>query len=510
MRRSIQILAILLVAQVQLFATDISDRYINKHKDLAISEMKRTGVPASIKLAQGILESDFGRSKLAQRANNHFGIKCGGDWVGPAFYKEDDDYDKRGKLVKSCFRKYDKVRDSWVAHSEFLKRPRYRHLFYLRPSDYKGWARGLRQAGYATSPTYAQKLITVIERYQLYQYDDIQPELPEEIVTETRPNRPQLDRTSTDRLNDNTRLENLAVVSTINDVKVTHALAGETLMNIADRTNTSVNALLKYNEMLTSSSVTLPTGTRVFLQPKRSTNRGKETWHKVRSGETMYDISQRYGIRLDRLYERNRMKKETQPAIGEQIMLRGRRTDSPTLRDGATSSDSTSDQEDGLSTPTPDFRPIPKIESSTETVVTEEGFFEEGEDNIVSLDELDIPVVQSTTTSTNSREDIYEDLDVAAELSLDSNPTQVSNRNKERVVRSTPNVKQPQFEESIEEVSVVPVSNHVTTTHDYYIVRQKDTLYSIARMHGATVDQIRNWNRLTSDTIHPNQRLRVR
>ncbi|MEM1325986.1 MAG: glucosaminidase domain-containing protein [Bacteroidota bacterium] len=508
MRRSIQIIAILLVAQVQLFATDISDRYINKHKDLAISEMKRTGVPASIKLAQGILESDFGRSRLAQRANNHFGIKCGGDWVGATFYKEDDDYDKRGKLVKSCFRKYGKVRDSWVAHSEFLKRPRYRHLFYLRPSDYKGWARGLRQAGYATSPTYAQKLITVIERYQLFQYDDLELELPEEIVPETRPNRPQLDRRPTDRLNDNTRLEDLGVVSTINDVKVTHSLAGETLMTVADRTNTSVNALMKYNEMLTSSSTVLPTGTRVFLQPKRSTNRSKETWHKVQSGETMYDISQQYGLRMDRLYERNRMKEGTQPAIGEQIMLRGRRRDSPNLRDEAASEDRASTQEDdGLSTPVPDFRPTPKVEETV--TIAEEDFFEEGENNTVNLEELDAPVVHLPTTATDRDEMIYEDLDVAAELSVDNNPTQVSNRRKERVVRSTPEVAAPQFEDRLEEeVVTAPISE--STSYSYYVVRQKDTLYSIARMYGATVDQIRSWNRLTDNTIHPNQRLRVR
>jgi LysM repeat protein len=501
MRRSIQILAIALLANVQLFATDISERYINNHKDLAISEMKRTGVPASIKLAQGILESDFGRSKLAQKANNHFGIKCGGSWVGPTFYKEDDDYDRRGKLVKSCFRKYDKTKDSWIAHSEFLKQPRYRSLFYLRPSDYKGWARGLRQAGYATNPAYAQKLISVIERYQLFQYDDLQPELPEEVITETRPNRPTLERNNrNEHLNDNTRLEDMPVVSSINDVRVTHSLAGETLMKIADRTGNSVNALTRYNEQLTSVSTVLPTGTRVFLQPKRATNRGKETWHKVQAGETMYDISQRYAIRLDRLYERNRMKENTQPAIGEQIMLRGRRTDSPVLRNGTATQEKIIQEEDsGLSTPTPDFRPTPKLEQSTVGAGDEE-LLAEGDENIVWLDELDVPE-RATPTMKDSA---FEDLDVAAELDVENSPVQTSSRQKERVVRSTPPPAQT--------VGHVATPEPVTEVqYSYYTVRPKDTLFSIAKAYGTTVDQVRIWNGLTSsDTIHPNQRLRVR
>jgi len=147
------------------------DQYIHQYKDIAIQEMGRTGVPASIKLAQGLLESNAGRSTLAQKAHNHFGIKCGGSWKGKTFYRKDDDY-RNGKLVKSCFRKYKRATASYIAHSNFLTdNRRYASLFSLSPKDYKAWAKGLKKAGYATSKTYASKLIKLIEEYQLYKFD---------------------------------------------------------------------------------------------------------------------------------------------------------------------------------------------------------------------------------------------------------------------------------------------------------------------------------------------------
>ena len=156
---------------IALLSNQSFNNYIEQHKDIAIQEMLRTGVPASIKLAQALLESNAGRSTLALKANNHFGIKCGSKWKGKTHYRKDDDY-KRGKLVKSCFRKYKKTQESFIAHSNFLKdNKRYASLFQLDRKDYKKWAKGLKKAGYATSKTYAQKLIKLIEEYKLYQYD---------------------------------------------------------------------------------------------------------------------------------------------------------------------------------------------------------------------------------------------------------------------------------------------------------------------------------------------------
>lgn len=146
--------------------------YIEEHKDLAIVEMYRTGIPASITLAQGLHESNYGQSRLATEANNHFGIKCKSYWQGQTFYHKDDDYDKQGKLLDSCFRSYNSTVESYVDHSNFLKFTKhYGELFTFHRTDYKSWAYGLKKCGYATDKTYAEKLINKIEKYYLNQYD---------------------------------------------------------------------------------------------------------------------------------------------------------------------------------------------------------------------------------------------------------------------------------------------------------------------------------------------------
>ncbi len=156
-------------------ANDVTLQYIEQYKSIAINEMNRLGIPASIKMAQAILESNSGRSTLARQSNNHFGIKCGGNWAGKEVYREDDDY-HNGLLIRSCFRAYDDPAESFIAHSEFLANPkssRYKFLFLLDKSDYRGWAYGLQKAGYATDPKYPDKLISLIEKYQLYLLDQI-------------------------------------------------------------------------------------------------------------------------------------------------------------------------------------------------------------------------------------------------------------------------------------------------------------------------------------------------
>ncbi len=151
-----------------------SDRqvYVQTYKDVAIIEMHRRGVPASIKLAQAILESRSGTSTFALSSNNHFGIKCKKHWQGETYYQKDDDKDEQGNLLESCFRSYDRVLESYVDHSNFLaQRENYTSLFFLSRTDYKGWAHGLKRCGYATDPQYAEKLISIIEREDLAQYD---------------------------------------------------------------------------------------------------------------------------------------------------------------------------------------------------------------------------------------------------------------------------------------------------------------------------------------------------
>ena len=173
------ILALFLVTSVPFGTTadkELASTYISTYKDIAIQEMHRTGIPASIKLAQGLLESDWGRSDLATSANNHFGIKCGGSWDGNTFYKEDDDRDRKGKLIKSCFRAFSNPTESYMAHSDFLTDPkkeyRYGFLFNYKSDDYRSWAKGLKKSGYASDPKYPDKLITIIKKYNLDQFDE--------------------------------------------------------------------------------------------------------------------------------------------------------------------------------------------------------------------------------------------------------------------------------------------------------------------------------------------------
>ncbi len=151
---------------------DMAVAYINRYSAIALSEMYQNGIPASIKLGQALLESQYGTSELAQNTRNHFGLKCKDYWEGQRYYHPDDDYDEQGNKLLSCFRVYQRVEDSYRDHSNFLKHsPWYKTLFELDRTDYRAWAKGLKKCGYATDPAYPAKLISVIERYELYRFD---------------------------------------------------------------------------------------------------------------------------------------------------------------------------------------------------------------------------------------------------------------------------------------------------------------------------------------------------
>ncbi len=308
--------------------------YIEKYKAIAMEEMIRNRIPASIKLAQGILESADGKSKLASNANNHFGMKCGNDWTGDTYYLKDDDYDSNGNLVKSCFRVYDIPEQSYLAHSKFLRNPekryRYGFLFDLDIKDYKAWAKGLKASGYATNPNYANLLIGIIEANQLYKYDDltrIPIEFPEMEILPMEDD-PMLAETSTDT--DDDRIKNEVVMN--NGLRMVFASNGDTPRSIGDFFGIKPKKLSKYNEFYESGRMPLDKGDRVYLQPKRKAWRGQEKTHKVNPGETMYDISQMYGVKLEKLYRRNRMTMGTEPASNQNIYVRGKRSRKDVVR----------------------------------------------------------------------------------------------------------------------------------------------------------------------------------
>jgi len=241
--------------------------YIARFNRAAVLSMDRIGVPASIVLAQGVLESAAGTSDLATEANNHFGIKCGGNWTGKTYRKKDDDRDEDGNIVESCFRSYGSVEESYVDHGQFLRDPRksnrYGFLFNLDRTDYKGWAHGLQAAGYATSPDYADMLINLIERYQLYQYDS-PGSRPTTFPTEgggngqpatpVGPNAPGQRPEATGR------------IGRVNDVNVVASREGETLEDVARAFRLNTQKVVEYNDRGYSPVVRLRPNTRIFIQ----------------------------------------------------------------------------------------------------------------------------------------------------------------------------------------------------------------------------------------------------
>ena len=177
MKKGIQITAFLSIILAGIFGgsfrpISVQELYMDQYKYVAISEMQRSGIPASIKMAQGIMESMAGRSELAVQANNHFGIKCKGTWTGETYLYQDDDLDSSGQLIHSCFRMYPSAVDSYIDHTDFiLGRSRYKELFNYSKFDYESWALGLKKCGYATDPLYAKKLLETIRKYILENLD---------------------------------------------------------------------------------------------------------------------------------------------------------------------------------------------------------------------------------------------------------------------------------------------------------------------------------------------------
>lgn len=272
------------------------NQYIATYAPIAIKEMKRTGIPASITLAQGMLESNNGNSKLAKKANNHFGIKCHSDWKGPSVRHDDD---KR----KECFRKYSSANESFRDHSDFLvEGSRYAFLFNYKPTDYVSWAKGLKKAGYATDRKYAERLINIIEKYELYQYDSGR----RNDKKEKRKQKP---------------VESITRDVFINNMtEFVYAKEGDTYKIIADEFQTIENLILKFNDLPKNANIT--PGQRIYIKPKRNKAEKGNNFHDVKEGETMYTISQTYAIKLKKLYKINNMQPGTKIEPGNRLILR--------------------------------------------------------------------------------------------------------------------------------------------------------------------------------------------
>jgi LysM repeat protein len=351
--------------------------YLNTYSALAVREMKRTGIPASITLAQGMLESNYGRSRLATQGNNHFGIKCHSSWTGRKIYHDDN---RKGE----CFRAYPSAEESYRDHSDFLvSGSRYRDLFRLGSTDYKGWAHGLKKAGYATDPKYADLLIRKIEEYKLWAYDTgaavpgataqpgrstgtatsgttataqpatvrpgrssgtskadtsatgigaTSPAVP--VVSQPDAGKPDTSRlqreaqtpAGTTRVNDAEEPIKVITLSTgkkvmeNNNVEYIIVEEGDTFESLARRHQLLAWEITRYNDL--ESGALLKPGQVIYLQPKRSSAARGLSMHTVETGETMYSISQKYAIKLSSLYKMNLMDEGTECRPGQKLRIR--------------------------------------------------------------------------------------------------------------------------------------------------------------------------------------------
>ena len=337
--------------------------YIEKYKDIAVAEMKRAKIPASITLAQGLYESGFGKSYLATNTNNHFGIKCHETWTGKTFKYTDD-------APNECFRVYDNAEQSYIDHSEFLmNRKRYANLFTLDIKDYKAWAYELKAAGYATNPKYPENLIKYIELYELYKFDGgthvsyqpvdvkkqktdqflstpIKVEPPKEKVTEyvelNLPNQPNVGNEGKNKKQDNKKSvdEKKEVEKTTstkpktkkvyehNKLKAVKMYNNESLQQVAQSLKIGVQDLMKYNDIKDENIVL----DNQYLYVENKKTKSKTSTHKVKANDNMWSISQKYGVQLSSLLKMNQLENGEEPKVGSEIVLKGKIKNKPELR----------------------------------------------------------------------------------------------------------------------------------------------------------------------------------
>ncbi|TVR81079.1 MAG: LysM peptidoglycan-binding domain-containing protein [Chitinophagaceae bacterium] len=453
-------------AQVELRRISM-EQYIETYSPLAVKEMERTGIPASIKMAQAILESGFGNSQLATTANNHFGIKCHVGWTGPSVRMDDDE-------ANECFRKYRRVEDSFKDHSEFLTtRPRYSFLFDLSPKDYKNWARGLQRAGYATNPNYANLLIRLIEERNLHLLDS---------EGTTRLQASETDRSKT--------IEDYAdQIFTFNNIKTVVAQAGETYFDIAMAHGVRLNRLLRYNDLSSDDEYSLNAGERVYLQPKR--RRGNDRFHIVKDNEDMWSISQKQGIRLNRLLRRNRMDEGDEAATGERLVLRGRRHETPKLRteEEVKQIQLTAEKaEEKIKD-----KPLAREERRPEIFIsiTEPDQTDKREVISSSVNEERVEAAAPETTVEDTESHIEEELEEVT----------MSDENLEDLVESQPGPRIPQ-----DETQSSATSDEQKETV-YHVVAAGETLFAISRKYDVPVNELQALNRLDGASISPGDRL---
>lgn len=418
---------------------------------MAIEEMERSGVPASITLAQGILESGSGNSELAKKARNHFGIKGHRNWTGECFYMDDD-------AENECFRVYKSVAESYADHSNFLhSHNRYAFLFELRSTDYKGWARGLKSAGYATNPQYADIIIRLVEKYELHQYD------AREKKRLFKPNIPDFFQ-----------------------INGTEAIAYDGQMTereVRDKYFFATWQIYKYNDF--KKGTDFKKGMVIYLKPKRNRNKVAKR-HTVAEGENMQYISQLRGVKLKKLYKMNRMGKGDQPAVGEVLYLDETRDKAPKLSSNA----NTQMKYFTVDTKAP---PAPKETNEPEVAVKKPVKKEDGLYHKVAPGE-------SLTSIARAYELNWKVL--KAQNNLKTNNIVVGQELLIKPYKELAIEIEPESEE--EEIAE---ADNVVTVEGEHLVRKGETLFGIARLNGLTVAELMRLNSMTEPKVVEGQTL---
>ena len=533
--------------------------YINKYKTIAQEEMERTGVPASIKLAQAILESNGGKSVLSRKANNHFGIKCGGEWKGKTFYRIDDDKDKNGKPVASCFRVYKNPESSFMAHSEFLRgNPRYAFLFDFEHDDYRKWAHGLKKAGYATNPKYPALLIKIIENYSLDQFDNLFLPADAPMLASTD-DAVFMEETIRQRDIDSRKAaskgKSRVKISKVNDIDIVYANANDTPEAIAAKTDVSLKRIMKYNERLLETDQTLLEKTAIFLQPKRKAFRGRKKFHKVKEGESIADISQKYGIREDKLLCRNRLSETEEPLAGAILKIRGSKVDQslriPTRETGIAEKNSKEGKNkavDKYATSISDFEAPPSVSGEERPTIKKNTF---GIEKLrKKKSKRNNEVIEIKPHKVTKRPAFAEEKPVyRAPISSGNYDTASGSSNAEFKVEAAPSIVTKPSIPAIREVKVTstvpsstvpsstvpssivtsstipsssntsssnttysqassqqPIANSITK---YHTIVKGETLYRLSKMYSKSVDYIKQVNNLSSNTLSIGQKLIV-
>lgn len=463
-------------AQSNVKAKLTVEQYIEKYAPIAIDEMYRSHIPASITLAQGILESGNGNSRLSTEANNHFGIKCKNTWTGKTIYEDDD-------APQECFRKYDAAIDSYRDHSDFLmNNKRYAFLFDLEIKDYKAWAFGLKKAGYATNPQYPELLISFIEKHGLHKYDNTQ--ISEEEQKELNEQKAEVVKTYGKEF-------------MVNDVPAITAKANESFAQIALNYDIKVYQLYKYNDLQKDDEC--HEGDTIYLKHKR--NKALIDTYVFAKNDNMHKIAQRFAIKLERLLDRNNLVLNQQPAIGQVIYLNNKRPNNIVMAD-------TSIQRDVVEIVKTEVKPN---EVKVDTIVMNEKVYEDPKKNIETM----FPSNENTLSYFDTLEEKKAELSffhtvqagetlysIAKKYNIRVDALQFLNALKNNTIEvgqklivnpnlPTADTKEPQ-----------PVPG-------YHIVRHGETLFSIAKMYNISVSDLKALNTLTSNDIKIDQQLTV-